>query len=78
MSGVTSGEHSGWVPVDFNGIGSRTERMAVPGGWLYRTMLWSSSGVDVAAAMVFVPSPIQGPATVQLSADDIHAMSRRK
>lgn len=38
--------------------GDRTERMAVPGGWLYRTLMWDpepGNPEEIALAMVFVP-----------------------
>lgn len=78
MSGAAEAEPQGWVTVDLTTTRGRTDRMVVPGGWLYRTMLWSSSDVGVAAAMTFVPNPIQRPAEVHLSADDMHTLSRRK
>jgi hypothetical protein len=41
-----------WRVVDRDDY-SRTSRMAVPGGWLYRTEIWG--GDEAAMALVFVP-----------------------
>jgi hypothetical protein len=34
---------------------SETERMKVPGGWLYRSVTWGPDGNDPAIALAFVP-----------------------
>jgi hypothetical protein len=43
-----------WEDVVSPNTGDYTERLAVPGGWLYRTCL-DGREPDVAVAMVFVP-----------------------
>ena len=39
---------------------SWTEKMEVPGGWIYRTGLTTEDGGNIAVAMVFVPDPEVG------------------
>jgi hypothetical protein len=48
-----------WIPVasDFDDEGY-TERLGIPGGWLYRTRIYEEGGPSV--AMVFVPDPPGG------------------
>lgn len=48
---VTADEQSGWAPGPYP---SRTERMGVPGGWIYMRTVWTAIGPHMSA--VFVPS----------------------
>ena len=36
-------------------ITTTLDRIEVPGGWLYRTVLWDDDGTQPTVAMVFVP-----------------------
>lgn len=39
--------------------GENTERMPVPGGWIYRTVIYPyHEGESASVAMVFVPVPV--------------------
>lgn len=48
---LTEDEQSGWAPGPYP---SRTERMEVPGGWIYMRTVWTAIGPHMSP--VFVPS----------------------
>jgi len=52
-----------WEPVDdANQKRDVTTRSRVPGGWIYRNIVWHGNNASLSVAMVFVPEASQAPA----------------
>lgn len=52
-------ERADWLLVQHNGAAGHTDRLSVPGGWLYRHVIRLGSGRDSYESMsiAFVPEP---------------------
>lgn len=49
-----------WELINQRGDSDCTERLPVPGGWLYRTIITPpSEGAPESVALVFVPNPLE-------------------
>jgi len=46
-------DRDGYVPSSLG----ETDRLRVPGGWLYRTRMWTNNDPHVSIGMTFVPDP---------------------
>jgi hypothetical protein len=55
-----AGSAGGWEDVASDRVGDYTERLRVPGGWLYRVVFHSNLGGkddQIGVALAFVPKP---------------------
>jgi hypothetical protein len=57
MADEEAGTRRDWEPIQEDPGESKTDRLRIAGGWLYRTIVH-----DAAVAVVFVPSDIIRPA----------------